>query len=165
MKTILAVAVLLLSSQAAFADTLITFKDGSATVWGDEVYKKGSQYCYQKAYGFEDCAEKSWVVSMRKVDPGTSAMEYGGAASGLPEMSDNMWAAQYDENAEKNRKLRNDADDRARERQHASNVRKYGADKADQMKVSGNSIAVSKESSSSKSSASDPVNIKTYRLR
>ncbi|RJP48795.1 MAG: hypothetical protein C4586_08780 [Anaerolineaceae bacterium] len=164
MKHILIALSMLLCSQAAYSDTLLIFQDGSAAVW-QKHYEKGAQICTIKAIGFEDCADKSFIVSMREVEPGTNAQEYGGAATGLASMSDNMWAAQYDENAEKNRKLRNDADDRARARQHAQNVKKYGSDRADQIKLEGNSVATTGKAPSKSSIVDTPLSAQRYRVR
>lgn len=101
MKRILFVLVFLLFSQVASADTLLKFRDGSASVW-DNIYVKGNQYCTQKAYGAELCSPAVDVVLKKTVPAGTDPLEYGTAdTGGLQAQSDNVYAAQEAENIKK----------------------------------------------------------------
>lgn len=148
MKTLLTVIAAFLFAQTTSADTLLKLKDGTAYVWsGVEV--RGSQYC--KADSLIDfCVKKSEVASKKEVESGTVDPKDVGTAdtAGLGSQSDNLWAAQYDEKAENDRKERNAADDRKQASEHNRRVRDYGEEKATQMERAGNSVTGGSSSSS-----------------
>ena len=74
MKRMILLCLVLLTSSAQ-ADSLFTFKDGSAHVWAS-YYVKRNEYCTIKPFG-EYCVGKNDVVSIKTVLPGTQASEYG----------------------------------------------------------------------------------------
>ena len=76
----IALLCLVLFPSFASADSLFKFKDGSAHVWGS-YYNKGNQYCTMKSFG-EYCVDRSDVLSIATVPPGTAASEYGVSSLG-----------------------------------------------------------------------------------
>jgi hypothetical protein len=101
MKNIFILSIIVLLAQAAFAeneyDYVVITKTGYAQVWHN-IEKKDGQYCSRRSL-FEDCISAKDIKSIKQVEPGTvDAREVGIAdTAGLDIMSDNMWAAQYDE--------------------------------------------------------------------
>lgn len=145
MKHLIALSIMVLFAQVAYADsfdTQIILRNGSAQVW-DNVVDQGDRLCTKKAaFGFTDCILKVDITSIKKVDPGTvDAREIGGAdTAGLSSQSDGVWAAGYDEKAENAKKNQTAADDRARSAQRARDVKKYGEDEVTKRERSGNSV-------------------------
>lgn len=80
MKKLMVIAVFGLFAQAAQADTLLRFRDGSANVW-DNIYEKPGQLCTRKASNMEICADARDVVVRKEVPAGTDPLEEGGASS------------------------------------------------------------------------------------
>jgi hypothetical protein len=143
MKMFIALFMILLFGSIAFAETeydyVIITKTGYAQVWHN-LEKRNGQYCTQRSL-FEDCISAKDIKSIKQVEPGTvDAREVGVAdTAGLDIMSDNMWAAMYDEKEVADKKNRDAADDRARANAYKKLVRKHGKDKADRVQRYGNS--------------------------
>jgi len=136
MKTLITTVSLILCAHAAQADTLLEFRDRSTYVWAS-MYEKGSEFCTMRAKNDELCVEKSDVVRITRVKPGT-ARERSSTAS--LSQSDSIWAAQYNE-AEVNKKKADDAAYYKKiEKDRATRVRFLGEEKVQQMERAGNSV-------------------------
>lgn len=129
MKHFIAIAFVLLCSQAASADTMLRFKDGTAWVW-DNIYTKGADYCTEKEYG-ELCAPKNTVASIKEVPAGTEASEYGMSVVEVDESVESRKQANSEATSaivgdmERQKKQR-DAEYDRQQKKRESQVRMYG---------------------------------------
>jgi hypothetical protein len=143
MKNFIVLSFILLCAAVARADTLVELKSGVAYLWTDP-YVKGDQYCTTKRIGVEICVGRNEIRKVSEKESGTVDPKEVGIAdtASLQDMSDNMYAAQYEKNevVYKQKRSSEAKEEKQKSRDRARKVLTYGESRVREMELSGNSV-------------------------